>query len=207
MAFRRAVVEAMGGFDTHFGAGSPALSAEETDIVLRLLRAGRRIAWTPEMVVYHPTKDESYHLASRRPYGTGMGSVLRRHRAGAHAARYLVTIGQSLSIALRTRDARRRREALATLRAFLAGVGSSRRPISPERALERIPDELRETLGTAPVHPLPADLGARPRFSYALDGDRLLHVYAGPGGADPEEEILAEAQGRDSYWVLTRRSS
>jgi len=122
MAFRREVLSAARGFDVRFGLGGPARSAEESDVVMRFLRDGRRIAWSPEMPVYHPTKNEAEHLESRAPYGFGMGSVLRRHRAVTHVVRYLVAIAHSFWTGVRTRDARRRREARATLRSFLAGL-------------------------------------------------------------------------------------
>ncbi|MGB2875424.1 MAG: glycosyltransferase [Gaiellaceae bacterium] len=128
MAFRRDVLVAAGGFDLRFGIGAPARSAEESDVVIRLLRAGRRIAWSPEMPVYHPTKSEQEHLESRWPYGFGMGSVLRRHRAGGHVLRYLVTIFQTLGLTIRTHDVRRRRETLATFRSFIAGLLTPLRP-------------------------------------------------------------------------------
>lgn len=122
MAFRREALAARGGFDLRFGLGGRARSAEESDVIIRFLRDGRRIAWSPEMPVYHPTKTEAEHLESRGPYGFGMGSVLRRHRAASHVVRYLVAIAHSFWTGMRTRDARRRREARATLRSFLAGL-------------------------------------------------------------------------------------
>lgn len=206
MAFRRDVLAGAGGFDIRFGAGSPAKSAEETDLVLRLLGAGRTIAWSPTMVVYHPTKDEAQHLASRHPYGIGMGSALRRHRAAGHVARYLVAIGQTFSRAVRARDARRRREALATFRAFTAGLVGRRRARSPEVALSRLPDELRARLDGAAVRPLSASLGEPPTFSYAVGDDRLLYAYIGVDDGDHGDgEVLAEVKARDAVWVLRRR--
>ena len=122
MAFRREVLAGAHGFDIRFGLGGPRQSAEESDVIIRFLRKGRRIAWSPEMPVYHPTKNEAEHLESRTPYGFGMGSVLRRHRALSHMLRYLVAIIESFWEGVRGRDRARRREALATLRSFLAGL-------------------------------------------------------------------------------------
>lgn len=124
MAFDRDVLRELGGFDDGLGAGAEGRSAEESDVIVRLLRAGHRILWVPELGVYHPTKDEREQLASRFPYGFGMGRVVRKHRAPGIGARYLTAALQSYAAGWRNSDPRRRREALATLRGFLAGVST-----------------------------------------------------------------------------------
>lgn len=122
MAFDRVTLLDVGGFDVRLGAGTEGCSAEESDVIVRLLRRGAEIRWLPELGVYHPTKDEHEHLASRFPYGFGMGRVVRKHRALGIGARYLVAAIQSYGVGVKTHDPRRRREALATLRGFLAGA-------------------------------------------------------------------------------------
>ena len=122
MVFDRAALVELGGFDVRLGVGAEGRSAEESDVIVRLLRSGAEIAWLPELGVYHPSKDEQEHLASRFPYGFGMGRVVRKHRDVASGARYLVAGIESYAEGVRTRDRRRRREALATLRGFLAGA-------------------------------------------------------------------------------------
>jgi GT2 family glycosyltransferase len=205
MAFRRDALQQAGGFDPRFGVGGPARSAEESDLVVRLLRAGRTLAFSPEMPVYHPTKTETEHLASRFPYGFGMGSVLRRHRAGSLAARYLVSIGQSFLDGVRARDARRRRETLATLRSFLTGASSRLRPQSPPLSLARAPEEVRAALDGHEPRPLPATLGSRPRFGYAC-GDLVLHVLPGDEAGDgvQPDRVVARGFARGALWVVER---
>ena len=122
MAFDRAALVDLGGFDLRLGPGAEGRSAEESDVIVRVLRSGADIVWLPEFGVYHPTKDERQHLAVRYPYGFGMGRVVRKHRAVRIGARYLVAALQSYVTGWRMRDPRRRREALATLRGFLAGA-------------------------------------------------------------------------------------
>ena len=122
MAFDRATLIELGGFDVRLGAGAEGRSAEESDVIVRLLRRGAAIRWLPDLGVYHPTKDEQEHLASRFPYGYGMGRVVRKHRAAGLGVRYLVAAVESYAAGWRLRDPRRRREALATLRGFLAGA-------------------------------------------------------------------------------------
>src|SRR5687767_10863103 len=58
MAFRKEALASIGGFNLRLGAGSVGLSGEEPDAIWRLLRAGGRIRWSPEMIAYHPTKDD-----------------------------------------------------------------------------------------------------------------------------------------------------
>lgn len=53
MAFRRAVLERIGGFDPALGAGTPCLSAEDTDALCRASAAGFAGAYDPRPVVYH----------------------------------------------------------------------------------------------------------------------------------------------------------
>jgi GT2 family glycosyltransferase len=52
-AVRRDVLEALGGFDERFGAGSGLESAEDIDLVARASAAGWRGAYDPRPVVYH----------------------------------------------------------------------------------------------------------------------------------------------------------
>src|SRR4051794_22904002 len=56
MAYRRDELVELGGFDILFGLGAVARSAEDTELILRLLCAGRSVAWSPHVVVYHPSK-------------------------------------------------------------------------------------------------------------------------------------------------------
>ena len=122
MVFRREALLRVGGFDTRYGAGARVGAAEETDLVLRLLAAGRRLLYAPQLAVYHPARTAGDELAARRGYAFGMGVALRR--SPVLCAKYLFTIGQELARSLRRRDAWRRRKTLATLRGFLAGLGS-----------------------------------------------------------------------------------
>ena len=53
MAFRRAAFERYGGFRSDLGAGSDGALGEDTEFGTRLLRAGERLAYAPDAVVYH----------------------------------------------------------------------------------------------------------------------------------------------------------
>jgi glycosyltransferase involved in cell wall biosynthesis len=53
MAFRRALVEKVGGFDCSLGPGTAGIAAEDMDFVYRIYKAGAKIAYVPEAVLYH----------------------------------------------------------------------------------------------------------------------------------------------------------
>ena len=221
MAVRRAVLERVGGFDLLFGPGTPALCAEDTDLVVRLLRAGEEILWTPDAVVYHPSKTEQERLDSRRPYGWGMGKVVRRHRDLGNGMRYAGSGVESFATGVARGDRRRRREAAATLRGFVESVGRSTPWIAPRSLLECVPPSLREEVDIAHAAPLPVHYRPNPHLVYVV-GDRVLHVYTAPepdlhdalaardvirreSNVDGIPAVLASAEGRDSLWVLEQR--
>lgn len=81
---RRAVVERVGGFDEALGvgAGTPFGAGEETDYLIRAVRAGFTLSYLPELIVYHPDSIRGYDPKARRrarSYGQGMGRVLVKH--------------------------------------------------------------------------------------------------------------------------------
>jgi len=81
---RREAVVKIGGFDESLGAGSqgPWKSGEETDLLLRLLRAGVKIGYWPEKLVGHgnPTAEfDAAAYARALEYGRGLGRVLAKH--------------------------------------------------------------------------------------------------------------------------------
>lgn len=204
MAFERASLLELGGFDLRLGAGAEGRSAEESDVIVRLLRLGAEIGWVPQMGVYHPTKDEQEHLASRFPYGFGMGRVARKHRALEVGARYIVATTQSYLLGRRTKDARRRREAVATLRGFLAGALMPVAWRSPPGALTRAPVELQPLLDGGTWRPQLVRTVPSVRLGYRR-GRELLEVWVGPAG-DRAVAAGTGMPGRDSFWVLTETS-
>jgi GT2 family glycosyltransferase len=222
MAFRRDELLAMGGFDLIFGIGAVACSAEDTDAILRTLRGGESVAWTPDAVVYHPTKTVPERLASRFPYAYGIGKLARRHRDPVLAARYGKSILDATVRAAAARDSRRLREVRETLRGFVAGVGFRARPRSPEAPLDHAPAAIESALAGAQVEPLEPLFRPEPHYMYRVGDDRLLHVYVDPkprlrDGFAVRERIRAEsrlpgipqlhasAESTDAFWVLEER--
>jgi len=81
MAFSRATVDAVGGFDESLGAGTRCGSGEDTDFLFRVSRKGLKIVYAPDLVVYHNhgrrTEEEAVRL--RRNYAVGRGSFYCKH--------------------------------------------------------------------------------------------------------------------------------
>jgi Glycosyltransferases, probably involved in cell wall biogenesis len=79
-AILRQVLGMTGPFDERFGPGAPLKSAEDMDLVHRLLRGGRRIVYVPEAVVRHRSwrdRDGSRRLS--RSYGIGAGGYFTKY--------------------------------------------------------------------------------------------------------------------------------
>ena len=199
MAFDRDALLELGGFDVRLGVGAEGRSAEESDVIVRLLRLGAKIGWEPRMGVYHPTKNADEHLALRFPHSFGMGRVARKHFAVGVAARYLLATAQSYRLGRRTKDARRRREAMATLRGFLAGALKPVDWPSPLAALGRAPAELQPRLEGGDWRPQRVRTGPPIRLGYRR-GVELLEILVNP---DPALSEGGGVLGRDSLWLLT----
>jgi GT2 family glycosyltransferase len=83
IAFRTDAARALGGFDPRLGAGTPARAGEDLDICIRLLQSGRRLAYEPRAIVWHPHPDTDARL--RRQvfgYGVGLGAMLCKQLLG-----------------------------------------------------------------------------------------------------------------------------
>ncbi|HEY6882388.1 MAG TPA: glycosyltransferase family A protein [Polyangiales bacterium] len=81
---RAEVCRAVGGFDEQLGvgAGSPFGSGEETDYLIRAMRAGFVLKYFPDLVIGHPWKESLLDARAIRKaydYGAGMGRVLTKH--------------------------------------------------------------------------------------------------------------------------------
>ena len=216
MAFRRNAIVGVGGFDPTFGSNAEAMSADESELILRLLRTGSALVWTPDMRVYHPTKAVDERVTSRRTYGFGMGRAVRRQRAAVVGATYLGETALVAARALARRDRRRLREARTQLGAFAAGVVRPQTWLSRRSLLRLAPPEVRSLIRDAEIVPLPAPDRPRPHLLYAVGDESILHAYGSPlPGLQRAFEDRAEvpgvprtvalAPGRDSLWLLEER--
>ena len=117
-AVRREVIDRIGLYDVRLGKGGPIPAAEDTDFAYRAFRAGLRLVYSPNCVVYHHhgrrTDAEVDDLW--RGYRTGIGALRMKHicagdRAMAvWAARdYAKQLMAALGAGLRSPAAGRRR--------------------------------------------------------------------------------------------------
>jgi len=125
---RGALVARVGEFDERLGLGSPEpwASGEETDYLIRAVRAGARIEYDPELVVQHDVVDDDPRIGLRD--GASVGYLLRKHGYPAQVvARMLVRPLGGIVLSLARRDTARARYYAASLRGRITGyAGASR---------------------------------------------------------------------------------
>lgn len=79
MAFRRAALDRVGGFDPGLDRGTPAAGAGDLDLFQRLLAAGYRIRYEPAAMVHHHHRREMDELTRQlRENGRSYGVYLRK---------------------------------------------------------------------------------------------------------------------------------
>jgi GT2 family glycosyltransferase len=119
---RRDIVEAIGPFDEELGLGSnrPWASGEETDYVIRAVRAGARLEYDPSLVVEHDIRVDDAHVGARD--GASVGYLLRKHRYPLPViVRMFVRPIGGAALSLLHRDVAQSKYQLATLRGRLRG--------------------------------------------------------------------------------------
>lgn len=88
MAWNRAALERIGGFDDRLGVGSTLRAAEDVDAWWRALDAGFTGRYTPDaMVVHRQWRDRAAMLRSYYGYGVGAGALaVKRFRMASAGA-------------------------------------------------------------------------------------------------------------------------
>lgn len=76
MALRRSVLQLIGPFDEAFGPGMPTRAGTDTEMFARILRAGYRIAYEPEALVWHRHRQD-WDVMLRRLWEYGSGTCAR----------------------------------------------------------------------------------------------------------------------------------
>jgi O-antigen biosynthesis protein len=99
MAFRRSVIEGIGGFDPALGAGSPARAGADIEAFSHAILAGGRLAYQPRAVCWHDHRASGDALRRQTfSYGAGFTAivtkwVLRRPRL---AVELFAQVGRAL---------------------------------------------------------------------------------------------------------------
>jgi glycosyltransferase involved in cell wall biosynthesis len=184
-AITRARLLALGGFDVRLGPGAFGQAADDTDLFLRLVRAGGRVRWRPDMAVRHPTSTAEQCLASRRRYGFATGRLARRHQSPRLAWQHGVSTFRAAHGAIASRSPRLARELASNLAGFLAGAATRDDWTSPPRLLERLPAAIRDRIGDRPLTAWPVPYRPRPHFLWGTGRDLVLHAYANPPAGWP----------------------
>jgi O-antigen biosynthesis protein len=70
-----AVLRRLGGWDPRLGTGSPGRAGEDAELLLRLLADGATVRYEPSAVVCHEWQTRQRRLATRFPYGHGIGAL------------------------------------------------------------------------------------------------------------------------------------
>jgi glycosyltransferase involved in cell wall biosynthesis len=79
MAFSRAALDAIGGFDPALGAGTKARGGDDLDSFLAVIRAGFRVAYDPGAIVWHHhRRGEEGMRRQAYGYGVGLGAYLTK---------------------------------------------------------------------------------------------------------------------------------
>jgi glycosyltransferase involved in cell wall biosynthesis len=81
-AFRRAIVDRLGGFDTNLGPGSAiGAVAEDVDFLYRALKADAKVLYSPDVIVYHNhgRRTETESSAAMHGYVVGRGAFYAKH--------------------------------------------------------------------------------------------------------------------------------
>ena len=88
-AVPRRAFEEVGPFDERLGPGAPLRNAEDNDMAYRLLRAGYRILYRPQVVVWHNGwRSREGIISLKWDYGVGQGAFYVKHicRGDLHIA-------------------------------------------------------------------------------------------------------------------------
>jgi GT2 family glycosyltransferase len=129
LAFRRQALERAGPFDVELGAGARYRSAEDSDMLYRVLRDGWTVVCSDDITVVHhdwrtPRAETRLHVG----YGLGAGAQTAKHLAGGDLAALRITLGEAarhlvtLARAVRHRRARVARLQIAWVLGLVSGL-------------------------------------------------------------------------------------
>ncbi|WP_104201258.1 oligosaccharide flippase family protein [Cryobacterium sp. Y29] len=99
MAFRRNVLERLGGFDTALGTGTPARGGEDLAMLINVLWAGGQLAYEPTSVVHHRHRRDYAGLVNQIR-GNGIGFTAMLVSLIQHDRRHLLSVAWQLPLAV-----------------------------------------------------------------------------------------------------------
>lgn len=108
MAFRTDLLEALGGFDTATGAGTPAHGGEDLLAFFQVIAGGNTLAYQPDAIVWH-TQRRSEDALSAQIFAYGCGFAAYLTGALVHEPRMLPVLLRKLPGGIRYTAARAHR--------------------------------------------------------------------------------------------------
>ena len=91
MCFRKDVLIDIGLFDINFGVGSMYKSADDVDVIYKVLRIGFEIVYSPEALVHHEVSRGNVSLKKIFfDYGVGLGAFCRKYHKDKGITRYFI---------------------------------------------------------------------------------------------------------------------
>lgn len=124
MAFRRAPLLELGGFDEVLGAGRELAGAEDLDAFCRMIDAGWRVVHEPNSVVHHVfTRVGENYRDLLHGYGLGMGALVNKwSRIDKAVGRVMLTVVLSRQLRKAARALPRRRARARAELAMATGI-------------------------------------------------------------------------------------
>ena len=122
MAFRREVFGSMGLFDVRLGAGTFFAGGEDIEMFYRALKAGYKLVYAPNVVVYHDHDRRTIEQACRLTYGYGKAypAYILKHALRGDA--YAMRMTYWLICELPSRWRRKENDTTDSLRRRRAGI-------------------------------------------------------------------------------------
>jgi GT2 family glycosyltransferase len=105
MAFRTAELAAAGGLDPALGAGSPARSGADIEVLTAAILRGGQIAYEPRAICWHEhTRDDAALRRQLFNYGVGFAAIMTKYLSGD--PHFLGAFARSIPLALERRRER-----------------------------------------------------------------------------------------------------
>lgn len=102
MAYRRSLIDTVGGFDTTLGAGSPARGGEDLAMFIETLWRGGRIGFEPHAVVHHRHRQTIEDL-HKQLHGNGVGFTALMCALAAKDRRHLTVLARLMPLAAKVK--------------------------------------------------------------------------------------------------------
>ena len=133
MAYRRSLIEDVGGFDTTLGAGSPARGGEDLAMFIETLWRGGRIGFEPRAVVHHRHRQTVEDLHAQL-HGNGVGFTALMCALAAKDRRHLAVLARLMPLAAKVKSKQ--------MLSRLAGHRDAATAVTSEASTTRIPRTL-----------------------------------------------------------------